>query len=222
MSDIEVDGTRLRGRNVSLRLDFSPLIRADAIDLAIARLRGLGVHNAQVRSGPDLRAIGDRGGQPWRVPIPRGSGSGVFATLNLQGDESVVTRAAHDRDWIYSGTTYHYLLDPRTGRPASGSQSVTVIHPEATVAAAAAVALFVAGVEDWHRVAQDLGIRYCLLVDNAGTVHLNPELRDRIDIVDHEVPLEVSAPLGQPLPAAASGPQVGPGPRVSSQGPVPN
>lgn len=215
MSDIEVDGARLRGRNVSLRLDFSPLIRADAIDLAIVRIRELGIRSAQVRSGPDVRAIGDREGQPWRVPIPRGSGSGVFATLNVQGDESVVTRAAHDRDWIYSGTTYHYLLDPRTGRPARGAQSVTVIHPEATVAAAAAVALFVAGAQDWHRVAQNLGIRYVLLVDSAGTVHLNPELRDRIEVVDQEVPLEVSAPLGQSVPVTLSGPKAALGPGVA-------
>ncbi len=195
MSDIEIDGSRLRGHNASLRLDFSPLIQADAVDLAIAQLRALDVNNAQVQSGSDVRAIGDRGGLPWRVSIPRASGSGVFATLNIQGDESVVTRSAHDRDWIFNGVAYHYLLDPRTGRPARGSQSVTVIHPEASVAAAAAVALFVAGPEDWYRVARDMGIRYVVLADSNGTVHINPELRDRIKIVDQEVPLEVSPPL---------------------------
>lgn len=211
MSDIEVEGGRLRGHNSALRLDFSPLIRADAIDLAIARLREQGVHNAQVQSGPNLHAIGDRNGRPWRVPIPRGSGSGVFAMLDVQGDESVVTRAAHDRDWIHDGVAYHYLLDPRTGRPAGGSQSVTVIHREATVAAAAAVALFVAGPGDWHRVARDLGIHYVSLVDSAGTVHLNPELRDRIEIVDREVPLEVSPPLLAPAQRAAPGVPDAPG-----------
>lgn len=203
MSDIQVDGARLQGRNASLRLDFSPLIRADAIDLAIARLRELGIRNAQVQSGPDLRAIGDRGGRPWLVSIPRASGSGVFATIDVQGDESVVTRAAHDRDWIYNGVAYHYLLDPRTGRPASGSQSVTVVHPDATVAAAAAVALFVAGPDDWHRVARSLGIRYVVLVDSRGTVHISPELRDRIAIIDRDVPVEVSEPLDSANQAAA-------------------
>jgi thiamine biosynthesis lipoprotein len=198
MSDVSVNGSELQGRNTSLRLDFSPLIRAYAIDVAIARLRQLDVHDAQVQSGTDLRVIGTRKGQPWRVTIPRGSGDGVFATLNIQGDESLVTRAAHDRDWIYQGVSYHHILDPRTGRPARGAQSVTVVHREATVGAAAAIALFIAGPEDWYRVAEDLGIRYVVLVDSNGRVHINPELRDRIEVVDRDVPIELSPPLSSP------------------------
>lgn len=195
MSDIEVDGSRLRGRNIQLRLDFSPLIRAFAMDLAIERLRDLGIQNAQVQSGSDVSVIGDRNGRPWRVPIRRATGAGVFATLTVRGDLSVVTRAAHDRDWIHDGRTYHYILDPRTGRPAGATRSVTVIDPVASVAAAAAVALFVAGPDDWHRVAKDLGVRDVLLVDSEGTVHLNPGLRERLEIVDREVALKLSAPL---------------------------
>jgi thiamine biosynthesis lipoprotein len=198
MSDVRVDILTLQGKNPALRLDFSPIIQAYAIDLAIARLRDFNVRNAQVTTGSDLRAIGSRGGQPWRIPIRRASGSGVFATLNIQGDESVVTRAAHDRDWIYDGVTYHHILDPRSGRPVRQTQSVTVVHPEATVAAAAAIALFVAGPDDWHAIAESLGIRYVALVDSQGTVHLNPELLKRITIIDRDAVLELSPPLQPP------------------------
>jgi thiamine biosynthesis lipoprotein len=202
MSDVEVVAARLQGHNKALRLDFTPLIRAYAIDLAISRLRALGIDHAQVQCGGDLRAIGNRGGRPWRVPIRRGSGSGVFATLDIEGDESVVTRATHDRDWIYDGVTYHYILDPRSGRPARGVQSVTIVHPDATVAAAAAIAAAVAGPGHWHEVAQRLGVRFALLVDDSGTVHLNPELHQRIEIVDQELEIRLSPPLGE-------GPRVG-------------
>jgi thiamine biosynthesis lipoprotein len=196
MSDVEVVAARLQGHNNALRLDFTPLIRAYAIDLAISRLRALGIDHAQVQCGGDLRAIGNRGGRPWRAPIPRGSGSGVFATLNIEGDESVVTRATHDRDWIYNGVTYHYILDPRSGRPARGTRSVTVVHPDASVAAAAAIALAVAGPDHWHEVAKDLDVHFALLVDDAGTVHINPELHERLEIVDQEVEIRLSPPLG--------------------------
>ncbi len=202
MSDIQIDGSQLRGLNSSLRLDFAPLIRAYAIDLAIARLREAGVHHAQVQSGSDVRAIGNRSGQPWRVPIPRATGSGVFATLNIQGGESVVTRAAHDRDWIYQGVAYHQILNPRNGRPARASQSVTIVHDEATAAAAAAIALFVAGPEEWHRVASALGIRHVILADSEGTVHITPELRERLKIVDRTVRIAVSPPVNPPIQSA--------------------
>lgn len=195
MSDIAVDVLTLQGHNSALRLDFSPIVQAYAIDLAIARLRELGVRHAQIKTGSDLRAIGSRGGLPWRVPIRGGDGSGVFATLNIQGDESVVTRAAHDRDWIDDGVAYHHILDPRSGRPVRDTLSVTVVHPEATVAAAAAIALFVAGPDAWHGVAKALGIQNAILVDSRGTVHLNPELHERLKIIDRKAPLKLSPPL---------------------------
>lgn len=214
MQDVEVREMELRGRNRQLRLDFGPLVRAYAIDVAIARLRNLDIRDAQVQSGPDLSAIGDRGGRPWRVSIPRGSGAGVLATLNIQGGESLVTRAAHDRDWIHDGIAYHYILDPRSGRPARGTRSVSVVHPEATVAAAAAIALFVAGPDHWHQVAEDLGVRYVALVGEDATVHISPELRTRIEIVDRDAVLEVSAPLG-------TGGQAPPSPASSAQAAAP-
>jgi thiamine biosynthesis lipoprotein len=151
-----------------------------------------------------VRAIGNRSGQPWRVPIPRATGSGVFATLNIQGGESVVTRAAHDRDWIYQGVAYHQILNPRNGRPARASQSVTVVHDEATAAAAAAIALFVAGPEEWHRVASALGVRHVILADSEGTVHITPELRDRLKIVDRTVRIAVSPPISPSIQSATS------------------
>ena len=195
MADIEVDILTVRGDNPQLRLDFSGINQAYAIDLAIARLRELGIRNARVKTGSDLRVIGNRSGQPWRVSIRRGSGTGVFATLEFKNDESVVTRAAHDRNWLHDGVIYHYMLDPRTGRPARDTQAVTVIHPEAAVAAAAASALFVAGPDHWHALAQTLGLRYVLLVDNAGTMHVNPELYKRLRLIDKEISVELSPPL---------------------------
>ncbi|KAA6185193.1 FAD:protein FMN transferase [Thiohalocapsa marina] len=198
MSDIEIDILQVRGNNAALRLDFSPIIPAYAIDLAVARLRELDVRHAMIKIGADLRAIGDRSDQPWRIPVRRGGSGGVFATLNIEGDESVATRTAQDRDWIHDGVTYHPILDPRSGRPARGVQAVTVVHPEATVAAAAAVALFVAGPDGWHDIARSLGIRYALLVDDDGRVHLNPGFRDRLTILDREAPLVLSPPLASP------------------------
>ena len=198
MSDIEVDILKLTGRNTSLRLDFSSMVQAYAIDLAIADLRARDIRNAQIKTGANLRAIGERSGQPWRATIPRASGSGVFATLSLEADESVVTRSVHDRNWLHQGTLYHGILDPRTGRPVTHTQSVTVLHPEATVAAAAAVALFVAGPDQWQDVARTLGIEYVMLADRDGTVRMSPELHERLTMIDRHAPIELSSPLSEP------------------------
>ena len=198
MSDIRVAGLELQGSNGALKLDFHTIVKGAAVDLAIERLRELGIRNAEVQVGGVLRTIGDRSGQPWRVPILRASGSGVLAVLKIRGDEGVATAAAYDRNFICGGMTYHDILDPRTGLPAAGTQAVTVVDQDAVTAEAAATALFVAGPQAWVGVARTLGIRYALLVDSHGAVHLSPELRARIEIVDLKSNLILSEPLDPP------------------------
>jgi thiamine biosynthesis lipoprotein len=198
MSDIRLAGLELQGTNGALKLDFDAIAKGAAVDIAIERLHDLGIRDAQVQVGGVLRAIGDRSGQPWRVPIRRASGSGVLAVLTIRGDESVATAASYERNFIYGGTTYHDILDPRTGWPATGAQSVTVLHRDAATAEAAATALLVAGPEAWVGVARALGIRYALLADSRGAVHLSPELHARIELVDSKRDLILSESLDPP------------------------
>ncbi|MDY6943367.1 MAG: FAD:protein FMN transferase, partial [Pseudomonadota bacterium] len=91
---------------------------------------------------------------------------------------------------------YHHIIDPKTGYPVSGVQSVTVIHTDAGVADAAATALFVAGVDHWPEVARAIGVRYVLLVDEAGRVHANPAMAARLLFDSGDQPaVIVSSPL---------------------------
>lgn len=184
MHQIRIDGLELRGSNPSIKLDFDAIAKGYALDMAIDHLRDIGIKSAQMQAGGEVRVIGDRAGQPWRPTIRRASGSGVLAIAPLRGDESLVTKADYDRNFVFKSAIYHAILDPRTGSPAKQSRSVTVLHQDATTAAAAATALFIAGPKDMHAVAVKMGVRYVLLVDTEGTVHMNPAMADRIELVD--------------------------------------
>lgn len=192
LSQIEIDGLTLRSRNPRLKLDFSAIGASQAIDLAIRHLRELGIANALVRVGGQLRAIGDRNGQPWRIPIPRSNGSGVFAMLALRGDESLTTRAESDRNFLFEGALYHDVIDPRTGWPATATRAVTVIHDDSLGATAAATALFIAGPDDWPRIAANLGVSEVLLMDRQGRTQMSQEMAQRIELVDRRVEIVVS------------------------------
>ena len=145
MDDITVEGFHLRSTNPAVALDFNGFLKGYVIDQAIAHLRDRGIGNAMLNAGGDLRAIGSRAGHPWRAPLRRPDGTGVMATVDVEGDESVISVGAYERYLTSQGTHYHHILDPRTGRPAHRTRSVTVIHPRATIAHAAATALFIAG-----------------------------------------------------------------------------
>ncbi len=194
MADLELDGIMLRSSNPQVQLDFGAFGKGYGIDLAIAHLREMGIHNAIVNAGGDLRAIGDRGGRPWRIAIRRPSG-GVLAIIEVSGDESVFTSGDYERNFVYEGETYHHIIDPRTGYPAKGSRSITVLHTDAATTDAAATALFVAGPDNWISVARAMRIKYVLLMDNTGTIHMTPAMARRIEFMDQEPDIKLSEPL---------------------------
>jgi len=151
-------------------LDFGAIAKGYAIDRGIAVLRAHGVHNAIINAGGDIRLIGDHVGRPWRIGIrhPRQRNE-VIASLELQGDVSIVTSGDYERFFINHGRRYHHLLDPKTGMPAGRAQSATVIAASAAVADAWSTALFIQGERGIARQ-QTLG-HLALLIDRSGAPH---------------------------------------------------
>jgi FAD:protein FMN transferase len=198
MDDLAIDGLMLRGTNPAVDLDFSAISKGYGIDLAVGHLRDLGVRHAMVSAGGTVRVIGERSGQPWRIPVRRPNGSGVLAVLQLRGDESIATVADYESNFVFEGKTYHQPLDPRTGYPASGARSATVIHGDAATAEGAATAIFIAGAEGWFEVAQRLGLRYVLMVDGTGTVVMDPAMAKRAELFDKGQNVQLGPPLSDP------------------------
>lgn len=185
MQDIEIDGLSLRGNNPAIKLDFGAFGKGYGIDLAMERLKKMGIENAIVNAGGDLRAIGRREtGEPWRIAIRNPQQNGIIGGLEIAGDESVFTSGNYERNYTWQGKNYHHIIDPRTGYPAEGTLSVTVIHDNSTTADAAATALFVAGPKDWYRIAKKMGIRFVLLIAENGDLHMNPAMQARLKLAE--------------------------------------
>ncbi len=185
MDDLYLDGIELQSDNPAVQLDFDPVAAAYAMDVGIDALRAQGVRSALINVGGDLRAIGSRSGRAWRVPVPRASGTGVIGILDVSGNASLFTVSSQRRNFVYQGQTYHSVLDPRTGRPVEEAASTTVLHEgDALTAAAAANALMVAGPRDWPRVAGQMGLRYVLLIDRDGRLHMTPQMAELIELLD--------------------------------------
>ncbi|MCB1773482.1 MAG: FAD:protein FMN transferase [Gammaproteobacteria bacterium] len=195
MQDIRIDGIRIASANHLVKLDFRDIQKGLAIDKTIARLQELGVDNASVAIEGNLRAIGSRDGHPWSVPVRGPDGGGILATLKLIGNEAAFTAGNYRRNFTWDGKIYHDIIDPRSGYPAEETASVTVLHADATTADAAATALFVAGPRDWHRVARQMGIRYVMLSDRQGRLHMNPAMQARVKLHGSQREIIVSEPL---------------------------
>lgn len=191
MSDLVITEQQVTSRNPSVRLDLGAIAKGYALDLVLARLQTLGIQNAIVNAGGNLKAIGSKGDTPWTIGVRHPSGQGVLAMLKTQGEESVITSGDYERFYEYQGTRYAHIIDPRTGKPATGLTSVTVIHNSGAFADAMTTALFVAGTEKWSQVAQQMGLRYVMVVDKAGTVYLSPAMAKRVQFITDEPPKQI-------------------------------
>jgi FAD:protein FMN transferase len=177
---IELEGIRARATRSGVRLDLGGFAKGYAVDRAMERLMEMGVENAIINAGGDLRAIGQPGNRAWRIGIRHPDGEGILASLELRGDESVYTSGDYERYFIHDGTRYHHILDPRTGRPAREARSVTVLHHDGAVADAASTALFVAGPERMAEIASRMDVQHAMLLDPQGRAHMTPAMAERI------------------------------------------
>ncbi len=161
--------------------DLGGFAKGVIIDRSIEVLRQHGVNNAIVNAGGDLRAIGAAGERPWRIGIRHPRDFGVFASLTIKEDESVFTSGDYERYFEYEGRRYHHIIDPRSGAPADSVASVTVLHHDGATADAAATALFIAGTQQWQRVAKAMGIEHVMIIDKNNKVLITPELAQRME-----------------------------------------
>ncbi|MDH5378402.1 MAG: FAD:protein FMN transferase [Gammaproteobacteria bacterium] len=188
LDQIEIKGTAIKGNNDQLLLNFGGFAKGFGIDLIIEHLREVGIHNAIVNAGGDLRVVGSKGSEPWRIGIKHPRQNGVIAAINVSGDEALVTSGDYERFFEYDGKRYHHVLDPRTGYPTTGVQSVTVVHQSAGAADAIATALMVAGEKDWPRIAKKMGARSVMVVLEDGRVQLTEKLQDRVEFKVQPLP----------------------------------
>lgn len=177
---LTLDGRTAWSDSKALVLDLGGIAKGFVVDRALELLAARGIHDALVNAGGDLRVAGRHAGRAWRVGIKDPRHDGVLATIDLADGEAAFTSGDYERYFVENGHRFHHLLDPRTGRPAEHTESVTVIAADGVTADAAATALFVAGPEHWRETAAALGVSLVLRVDANGALEMTPAMARRL------------------------------------------
>lgn len=164
-----------------MMLGLGGIAKGHALDRAAAVLAERGVDDYLIAAGGQVMARGDRGGRPWRVGIrdPRRGPEDIFARVEVR-DASLSTSGDYESFFLVDGVRYHHILDPRTGMPARGLRSATVIAPDATLADALSTAFVALGAERALEVAERLGVE-AVLVDGSGRVITTPALAPALE-----------------------------------------
>jgi thiamine biosynthesis lipoprotein len=188
MSDLKVEGDEVTTANRSVQLDFGGYAKGYALDRAADLLRQDGIANALVNVGGNAMALGRHGPRPWRVGLDAPRGGGLLATLELNDGEAVGTSGDYRRYYEIDGKRYSHIIDPRTGYPVAGVESVTVLVDGGAGAGAlsdaASKPIFIEGVKRWTEAAARMRVSRAMLVDSDGIVHVTPELRARLHFTE--------------------------------------
>jgi FAD:protein FMN transferase len=127
------------------QFDPSGYVKGWAVERAAALLAGAGSADHVVNGGGDVQCAGGRGlNEPWRVGIADPFRPGRLALVVAASDCAVATSGTAERG--------PHIIDPHTGRPASGLASLTIVGPSLALADAYATAAFAMGparARDW-------------------------------------------------------------------------
>ncbi|WP_084262867.1 FAD:protein FMN transferase [Actinomadura formosensis] len=152
------------------RLDPGGLVKGWAIERASAILHEAGAHDHCVNGGGDVQARGAaRSGRPWRIGL----------TDPHHRDRIIAAVAGHDLAVATSGTAERgaHIVDPRTGRPATGLASLTLVGRHLTDVDALATAAFVMGDAARAWAGAHPGVE-ALAVTSGGSVWWTPGFED--------------------------------------------
>ncbi|HMM54867.1 MAG TPA: FAD:protein FMN transferase [Candidatus Desulfobacillus sp.] len=193
MADLTIEGDRVSSRNRAVQLDLGGYAKGYALDRAAAILRGLGVKNALINIGGNVMALGDKGGTPWRVGIQHPRAAAPLASVELGDGEAIGTSGDYQRYFELDGRRYCHLIDPRSGRPAEGTQAVTVLIPRregaGALSDAASKPLFIAGEAGWRRLAGELDVDQALRIGSDGAAQVTAALKRRLVVLDKDLRL---------------------------------
>ena len=164
--ELDLNKPSVRLRRLGVELDPGGIGKGYAVDRMAAKMRRAGLGSFFISAGGS--SIYASGHPPqevrgWRVRIrdPKDSGSTV-EHLYLK-NQSLSTSGAYEKFFELEGKTYSHIMDPRTGWPASGVVSVSVLAGRTLDSEAWATALFVNG-PDWAAARAPAGprIHFCL------------------------------------------------------------
>lgn len=146
-----VDGTHLRKQVPELRVDVSSIGQGYSVGRLAEILEQSGAKNYLVEIGGELQVRGHKpDGSPWRIalekPLPNERKLHKIVAFDDGQRRALMTSGTYRHYFDQNGKRYSHILDARSGKPIEHSTvSVTVLHPDPTLADAWSTALLCLG-----------------------------------------------------------------------------
>lgn len=167
LDQVILSNGQLHFTRAGMELDFGGLGKEYAADRAAEVCAELGARHGFIDLGGDIRVIGSQlDGLPWRIGVRHPREADKLAAEIALSSGAIATSGDYERFIEVDGRRYCHILDPRTGWPAQGLSSVTVICDRCLVAGSLSTAAMLRG-KDGAAWLQHLGVRH-IVIDDRG------------------------------------------------------
>jgi FAD:protein FMN transferase len=148
-----------------MHIGFGAIGKGYAADVVKQKLLQCGIKRGVINASGDLTAFGKHLDDAlWKVGIADPNDPArVMAWLPLQ-NASVATSGNYEQFFEKDGVRYGHTIDPKTGRPATGIKSVTIVSASAELSDALATAVTIMGVEVGLHFIEQLPGTHCLII----------------------------------------------------------
>ena len=165
------------------KIGLGGIAKGVALDRARDVLIGEGATDFMIVAGGQVLVQGLNAGRLWQIGIrdPEKRQNEYMAVLKV-ANTCVSTSGDYEKYFEVDGMRYHHIIDPRTGFPASGTRSVTVITPDATLADALSTALFVMDPIQAIGLVNSLQNVEAVIIDEQLALHLSNNIADRLEL----------------------------------------
>jgi len=169
-------------RRPGMAVGLGAIAKGYAAGWAARKMEEGGIRDFIIDAGGDLYLSGNRGGKPWTCGIQDPDRRGeLVIRLKIRTDCAVVTSGDYERYFDFQGRRYHHIIDTRTGYPATGTRSVTVIARDPAVADAYATSFFILGPAKAEEIAGRIpGVAF-ILIDDRGRIWRGGPLHEFVE-----------------------------------------
>jgi thiamine biosynthesis lipoprotein len=149
-----------------MEIDFGGCVKEYAVDRVAELCRTSGVRHGLVNLGGDMVVVGPHpDGSAWRIGVahPRQTQAAIAWVALEHG--AIASSGDYERFMLVDGERYCHILNPKTGSPARGLASASVLAPQCLIAGTASTVALLEGRERGPAWLRELGLPHIWVDD---------------------------------------------------------
>ncbi len=158
--ELNPENLTVRFRNPQTEMDPGGVGKGYAVDRMVEILKQAGINSAFITAaGSSMYGLGTPPGEDgWKVVIAHPADKSRNVAELLLKNESMATSGSSEKFITVGGKIYSHIMDPRTGYPAQGTLSVSLVGSRALDTEVWAKPLYILG-RDWAARHKPKGLR---------------------------------------------------------------